>query len=143
MEWAYACETQNMKKEKPKDIERLLCINCLSELDPHTMIEVGLEHRKRKICSNCKKRREVIVCFDVKPPASPPREKDEKMVCPNCGEEIEYVQYATEVTEFGTYDPISEEWNHDDTNGSGMYEYTCPDCGEEIGTTQVNEWSSR
>jgi phage terminase large subunit GpA-like protein len=133
------------KTEEPKETEVLLCVNCVATLHPSRRIEVGLEHRKRKNCAHCKKRREVVVCFDMTQPVVPEEETDEdgKMICPHCGETIGYVNYHTVVTEYGTYNPIGDGWCSDDSEGSGDYEYTCPECGDDIDGCIVNGWADR
>lgn len=52
--------------------------------------------------------------------------------CPHCEEEIRYLNYQEDATNFGTYDIESEDYELDETEADGNLRYYCPKCDEEI-----------
>ena len=55
--------------------------------------------------------------------------------CPHCEEEITYLSYSCQVTEWGSYDIEDEQFNHDDTGDGDSYCYSCPECSEEFNSS--------
>ena len=65
--------------------------------------------------------------------------EDEVPRCPHCGEELDYITYRCDATEYGSinfYDRGDGSWDgeHESDNWEtwGEYEYECPECGAAL-----------
>ena len=66
-------------------------------------------------------------------PDSPTEGHDysEQGLCPHCAALINYYVYGWDTREYGSYDPVGDNWESGASGDSENYVYTCPECGAE------------